>query len=654
MNKLFNKLNGYLESHAVPTVAVIAVVINLIIEFLGHKNPLKVFVYIGKTPHLFVINCAIVFFTLIFMVLLRRKVFYTLLVSLIWLIFGVINWATLSFRTTPFSARDFSVLASGLQIADVYFTTWEFIGIICAAIALIVIIVLLFIKAPRCEKTGERKTQVLTLVITAVFLVVFGFFGTKNIRLSAQYQSINEAYENCGFAFCFTSSIVKNGIDRPEDYAQNKIDDLGVGGNVDADPDSTPNIIVLQLESFFDPKLIKDVELSEDPIPNFTKLRDTCPSGYLTVPTLGAGTVNAEFEVLTGMSLDYFGIGEYPFESVLREQPCESIAYDLSRLGYSCHAIHNYTGSFYGRNEVYPNLGFDDFTSVEYMQGAEYTEKGWTKDSVLTKYILQAMEQTEGKDLVYTVSVQCHGKYPNDSDNITVDLKGNEVFTGSAAESFKYFVSQLKDTDAFLGELIAALENCGEDVVLVAYGDHLPTLGLSEENLENGTLFQTQYFIWSNCGITNGEDKDLYAYQLASHLFSMIGIDGGVVSSYHREYMGTEGYQEGLEKLEYDLLYGDKYIYNGNVPYERKDMRMGLSEIVIDEISYENEQITLYGEGFTEYSVIYINDNRREDTVFVSENEIYVSNPMDIYGEEDKIEVCQTGPDRKILSTVSP
>ena len=89
--------------------------------------------------------------------------------------------------------------------------------------------------------------------------------------------------------------------------------------------------------------------------------------------------MNSEFEVLTGMNIDDFGIGEYPYKTIVKETACESLAYDLKPYGYQAFAIHNNTGDFYDRNLVYPNLGFDTFTSVEYMWPDNYTPMGWAK-----------------------------------------------------------------------------------------------------------------------------------------------------------------------------------------------------------------------------------------------------------------------------------
>lgn len=52
------------------------------------------------------------------------------------------------------------------------------------------------------------------------------------------------------------------------------------------------------------------------------------------------------------------------------DRTVESVAYDLKENGYATHAIHNHRAAFYNRNSVYANLGFDDFTAIEYMPKA--------------------------------------------------------------------------------------------------------------------------------------------------------------------------------------------------------------------------------------------------------------------------------------------
>lgn len=59
---------------------------------------------------------------------------------------------------------------------------------------------------------------------------------------------------------------------------------------------------------------------------------------YFKVPSVGAGTANTEFEVLTGMNLRYFGPGEYPYKTYSKKHPTESAATALAALGYGTHA----------------------------------------------------------------------------------------------------------------------------------------------------------------------------------------------------------------------------------------------------------------------------------------------------------------------------
>ena len=176
------------------------------------------------------------------------------------------------------------------------------------------------------------------------------------------------------------------------------------------------------------------------------------------MPVVGAGTANTEFEVLTGMSSRFFGPGEYPFQTCLKDQTVESVAYDLKENGYATHAIHNHRAAFYSRNEVYPNLGFDDFTALEYMPAVEKTPTNWAKDGVLKDQILQALDVTEDQaDLVFTVSVQGHGKYPMEPEledpAVTVEVCPDEAYRWA----LEYYVNQIHEMDAFVGELIQEL-----------------------------------------------------------------------------------------------------------------------------------------------------------------------------------------------------
>ncbi len=144
-----------------------------------------------------------------------------------------------------------------------------------------------------------------------------------------------------------------------------------------------------------------------------------------------------------------------------------------------------------------PNLGFDTFTSEEYMADENLQNPlGWVKDSVLTDEIIKCLDSTDSPDYVYTISVQGHGDYPSEPilDNPSITVSGSP--TDELNCKWEYYVNQIHEMDQFVKELTDALADYPEDVILVMYGDHLPTMGLTVEDLKNKYLFQTEYVIW--------------------------------------------------------------------------------------------------------------------------------------------------------------
>ena len=139
-------------------------------------------------------------------------------------------------------------------------------------------------------------------------------------------------------------AFFNTGISEPNDYNKDTIEKITDNGEMTestSDNGVRPNVLFVQLESFFDPIEYEDLQMSEDPIPNLRKMFENYSSGYFKVPSVGAGTANTEFEVLTGMNLRYFGPGEYPYKTKLKNQVCESAATAFSAFGYGTHAIHN-------------------------------------------------------------------------------------------------------------------------------------------------------------------------------------------------------------------------------------------------------------------------------------------------------------------------
>ena len=310
---------------------------------------------------------------------------------------------------------------------------------------------------------------------------------------------------------------------------------------------------------------------------------------------------------MTGLSVKFFGPGEYPFKSVLKEKTGESIAFDLKSMGYSTHAIHNHRALFYNRNEVFNNIGYDTFTSLEYMSDVPKTPKNWAKDTILTRQILDAMNSTKERDYIYTISVQGHGKYPTEQIIKNPKITVTDAPSEELKWKYEYYVNQVYEMDQFIKQLTEALYNYDEDVILVMYGDHIPALDVTESSYDAKNLYQTQYVIWSNFDMDK-KDANLTTYQLAAEVFDRIGIHTGTTIKYHQKVdHNSKDYLSNLKMLGYDMLYGKDYIYGGSNPFKQSGMKMGVKSIKIDKVVNIGGKYYIKGQNFTEYSKVTLN-----------------------------------------------
>lgn len=585
----------------------------LVSEILS-TGPLVAIKYPFVRPLPFIAAVLIVMTSYALSLLCKRRIGVFIIIEGFWLGIAIANCVLLGHRVNPLSAVDFSILLSVMEIIDVYLSVFQIILIIVAIIGAIALAVFCAVRLPK-EKPNYKRV-VPELVITALVCLGAVTGAVMTHRDGMKTLKISDAYREYGFIYCFSLSTSDRGIDRPLIYNKDSINDIMDNiGEDDTKASDGPNVIMIQLESFIDASKILGLETSENATPNFCALRDNYPSGTLTVPVSGAGTVNTEFEVLCGIPISVFGLGEYPYETVLKGSPCESIAYYLAQLGYTTHSIHDHTGTFYNRYRVMEKLGFDTFTPVELMSGVRCNSLGWARDEILTDEIAAALKSTEGSDFIYTISVQPHGKYASaegDAGNITV----SGDFDIETLEAMEYYVNQLHECDAFVGELIESVRAVGEDTVVVLFGDHQPSLGLSGEDLESGSLYTTEYVIWSNFDL-GADDCDMNSYELSSYLLELLNIDGGVISRFHREMKSSEDYLEKLEQLSYDLLFGEKYAYGGVFPYEVPEISYGVRELKAEYAYVHNETLFIVGENLTEASVATV-DGHVCDTVYIN------------------------------------
>lgn len=628
-------------------------VLYFVMEIFCRHSIKEAWIFMTGSPLVFLYNAYLIFTTSLLVYLFKNRVLMRIVIGTFWLILGIINGVVLMNRVTPFTGPDLKLISDAAKIVNKYLSP---VSIAALVMGIAVLIYFLY----RLAKKGWVYQGKLRYYVN-IPLIAFSFalfFGVTNVALekrvlSNYFGNIAFAYLDYGFPYCLGVTFLDTGIDAPNGYSEKLISSI-----VDSEGVIKPtkeenldvNILFLQLETFIDPTEIEFLKFSEDPVPNFRKMLKEYSSGYYKVPSVGAGTANTEFESITGMSLRYFGAGEYPYKSILKEKTCESAAYVLKDLGYGTHAIHNNEANFYGRKTVFSRLGFDTFTSEEYMPDiTDTTPTGWVKDHILTDEIFKAMNSTEGPDYVYTISVQGHGDYPTEPvlDEPVIKVSGAE--SEERNNAWEYYVNQMYEMDVFIKELTDKLQEFDERVVLVMYGDHLPTMDLRAEDMVNRYLFQTKYVMWSNFEMEK-EDKNLAAYQMAAEVLDRLDIHEGTVLKYHQTRKGTKNYQMDLEALQYDLLYGEQFAYKNKSGYERTQMQLGTSPTVFTSVREAGTGgYFISGENFTGSARLEVNGELQE-TNMISENLLFVQGIELKYGDELAVAIQSNSSTKKVLT----
>jgi len=639
---------------SLPLHFLLACVINFLIELISRLSFFEAWNYMVGTPLVFLYNAFLIFATFSIIYLVRRRVFARILLSVFWLFLGTCNGYLLTKRVTPFNAQDLKVLSDALELTGNYFNTFELIMIIIGVVALVVWVVSMWRRGGQFTGKMHRIIALGGVVVSFGACALLTDAAIDKRVISNYFGNIAFAYEDYGFPYCFSASLFNTGINEPAGYSEATMAEISNNGGLTKSEtgrseDELPNIIFVQLESFFDPTEVEWLRFSEDPIPNLRKLFNEYSSGYFKVPSVGAGTANTEFEVLTGMSMRFFGPGEYPYKTYAKTKVLESAASALTSLGYGAEALHNNGGNFYSRAQVFNNMGFDHYTSKEFMNILQMTPKGWATDDILVPNIMESMDTTEGQDFVFTISVQGHGDYPTEPTLENPEIIVSGVEDEGKRNAWEYYVNEVYEMDKFVGQLIDEVESRNEPSVIVFYGDHLPTMDLESSDLKSKYLYNTNYVIWDNIGLEK-KDGNIAAYQIMAEVFDRLDIHSGTVFNYHQQRNATKNYLADLELLQYDIMYGEQYVYEkSGAPITEGHMVMGVKDAEITEaVSQLDGSYSIYGSNFTKQSKVYINGEKQE-TKFLNNTRLDLEESE--LNEGYTVMVAQVGSSNTIFRT---
>ena len=313
-----------------------------------------------------------------------------------------------------------------------------------------------------------------------------------------------------------------------------------------------PTVIAIMNESFADLSVFENMHCGYEG-PQFfkTSFKDALARGPLNVSVHGAGTCNTEFEFLTGNSLGFVGAGKYPY-SIYDLSDVDAIAAEFREWGYHTYAMHPNYATNWNRHKVYPQMGFDQFLSIDDFGGTpnvavdtqtpnephyEVFHSG-VSDAGTYQRILQLLEEDDAPQLIFDVTMQNHGSYNQNNipeayqtHYVPTDFEGDET-----PERLNEYLACIEKSDDDLREFVRALREIDRPVVLVFFGDHQPTLSAAyndywfqnePEDVHARRAFSTDYVIWANYDVAGREQKsttdETSVDMLAAQTLDLIG-----------------------------------------------------------------------------------------------------------------------------------
>lgn len=261
-----------------------------------------------------------------------------------------------------------------------------------------------------------------------------------------------------------------------------------------------PHVVVVQSESFFDPRLWSDA-ISPEVLATWD---DTCSSslcyGQLQVPAWGANTVRTEAAFLTGLDQTALGIHRFTPYRALAQQSVPNLFKAMKQRGYRTVAVHPYPASFYLRDCVFPMLGVDHFLDITDFDQEERDGQYISDAAVARKVGRLLKDKDNGPLFIFAITMENHGplhlERPSKEDAAWLSLPDSLLAKQPDCRDLLVYLRHLKNADVMLNTLRHQLQADARPGILCWYGDHVPIMESVYRCLGEPDG-RTSYLIWS-------------------------------------------------------------------------------------------------------------------------------------------------------------
>lgn len=277
-----------------------------------------------------------------------------------------------------------------------------------------------------------------------------------------------------------------------------------------------PDLLVVQSESFFDPRSLYP-GIRPEVLAEFDQLNSEALShGRLRVPAWGANTVRSEFAFLSGATEVMLGVHRFnPYRQILKAE-VNTLATVLKAAGYRTVCVHPYPASFYGRDKVFPHLGFDEFIDIRSFTEAPHFGP-YIADLALAERVKALIGSTNGPIFVFVITMENHGPLHLEKHGSADVAAAYSKNPPENCEDLTVYLRHLKNADQMIGNLRLFLKQHPRPARLCWYGDHVPIMADAYRQLGDPDGL-TEYCIWSNLSATGSPKTTMKLNSLASQL----------------------------------------------------------------------------------------------------------------------------------------
>lgn len=468
------------------------------------------------------------------------------------LVFSIINTALLEIRQTPLLSYHLLQSKEALSVSGKIAVTFSSATLQVIILAFAFILAVAFLpsirllyskeiswvttvkvsqKVPQLKKQINRRLSLaLVGLMTTFFLLPPIIFGAvKQIPIELDTWKMQNTYRQHGFVVSFIRFYLAAKVTTPNGYGAGKVEDiLKKYPKKETDSNKKPNIIIIQNEALADYSQLTSLDFQPDPLKNIHELSENTIKGTIYTSTIGGGTAQTEYEVLTSNTLALFPPNVFPFQQSVT-YPTQSIARSLDSQGYVSITTHPYGQKNYRREQVYPYLGFtksyfSDSTPLITTLYENEILRTFTTDAALYKGTQKLLSETSEPLFNFVVTMQGHGLYETpEKDNPRTVKITNAENNLSATD----YLSSLKLSDQAFKDLIEQLKSSDEPTVVVMYGDHQPTLATSYfdtflDKNDKGSHYKTPLIIWANFLLPKRESPNISPNYIVPYLYDLL------------------------------------------------------------------------------------------------------------------------------------